>query len=253
MNAIDMDEVCQYVNENIVNFHQSRIAILSRLTLNQLLKKNPYLFRAKNITKASTLIEETMNAFLSSSEEKCFGDFLEDLAIFIAGRTIGGHKSACQGMDLEFSHDGTYHVVSIKSGTNWGNSSQHKKLAQDFRDAVRRLRPSKSIARILPVLGICYGKTRTAFTNDGYMKIVGQNFWTFISGDQRLYAELIEPVGYRAKEHNEAYQNEKDRIANLLTRKFIEKFCDRDGYIDWNKLIEENSGNFDLDQFKKMV
>jgi len=54
-----MDKVCHYVNENIIQFHESRITILSRLTLNQLLKNNPYLFQAKNITKASAVIEET--------------------------------------------------------------------------------------------------------------------------------------------------------------------------------------------------
>ncbi|NPV76358.1 MAG: hypothetical protein HPY59_08265 [Anaerolineae bacterium] len=47
------------MNENIIQFHESRITILSRLTLNQLLKNNPYLFQAKNITKASAVIEET--------------------------------------------------------------------------------------------------------------------------------------------------------------------------------------------------
>ncbi len=249
MNPVDLEEVCVYVNENITIFHQNRISILSRLTLNQLLKKNPYLFRAKNITKASNLIENTMEAFLSSSEEKCFGDFLEDLAVFVASKTTGGHKSASPGIDLEFSNNDTYHVVSIKSGPNWGNSSQHKKLAQDFRDAVKRLRQSKSILQILPVLGICYGKTRTGYTNDGYLKVVGQNFWTFISGNQQLYAELIEPVGYRAKEHNDAYQMERDRVTNLLTRNFIDQFCDPSGMINWDKLIKENSGNFDLDQF----
>lgn len=72
------------------------------------------------------------------------------------------------------------------------------------------------------------------------------------AGNQQLYAELIEPVGYRAKEHNEVYRKEKDRITNLLTKKFIEQFCDQAGNIDWNRLVEENSGNFDLDQFEKM-
>jgi hypothetical protein len=76
MNPLNLDEISQYVNENIVEFHNKRIAILSRLSLKQLLGKNPYLFRAKNITKASDLIDGTMSAFLSSSEEKLFGDFL---------------------------------------------------------------------------------------------------------------------------------------------------------------------------------
>jgi hypothetical protein len=97
MNLLNLDEVSKYVNDNIVQFHNKRISILTRLSLNKLLKKNPYLFRAKDITKASDLIDGTMSAFLSSSEEKVFGDFLEDLAIFIASKTTGGHKSASQG------------------------------------------------------------------------------------------------------------------------------------------------------------
>jgi len=248
MNPLNLDDVCEYVNNNITFFHQKRLSILSNLTLKQLLDKNPYLFRAKNITKSSELIEGTMDAFLSSSEEKCFGDFLEELAIFVAGITANGHKSASQGVDLEFTDKGTYFIVSVKSGPNWGNSSQHKKLAQDLRDAVRRLKQSRSITNIQPTLGICYGRTKTVFTNDGYLKVVGQNFWTLISGNKELYVDLIEPLGYRAKEHNEAYQNERGRISNLLTRDFIDQFCDSSGYIDWPKVVRANSQNFDLDQ-----
>ena len=84
LNPLNLEEVCRYVNETITVFHQHRLASLSRLTLAQLLHKNPYLFRAKNITRAADLIDGTMTAFLSSSEEKLFGDFLEDLAIFVA-------------------------------------------------------------------------------------------------------------------------------------------------------------------------
>jgi len=56
MRPLDLDEVCQYVNSNIVHFHQRRIASLEELTLNRLLKKNPYLFKAKHITTAGELI-----------------------------------------------------------------------------------------------------------------------------------------------------------------------------------------------------
>jgi hypothetical protein len=116
MNSLMLDEVRQYVNDNIDDFHRRRKQILSLLTLSTLLKKNPYLFRAKNITKASELVEGTMSAFLSSSEEKLFGDFLEGLAIFVAEKTTGGHKSSSQGVDLEFISDNTHYIVPIKSG-----------------------------------------------------------------------------------------------------------------------------------------
>ncbi len=195
------------------------------------------------------MIENTLDAFLSSSEEKLFGDFLEDLAIFIAAQTANGHKSTAPGIDLEFENGGVYHVVSIKSGTNWGNSSQHKRLATDFANAERRLRQSLHVQNVQKILGICYGKTKTAITNDGYIKVVGQNFWTLISDNQNLYIEIVEPIGFRAKEHNDFYIHERGRITNLLTQQFIGQYCDTNGNIDWSKVIQANSRNYDLDSF----
>ena len=249
MNPLDIDQVCQYVNANIIFFHQRRIASLEKLTLNRLLKKNPYLFKAKHITTAGALMESLLEAFLSSSEEKHFGDFLEGLAVFIAEQTCGGHKSAAQGVDLEFVNRSTHHIISIKSGPNWGNSSQHKKLAQDLGAAVIRVKQARTGLNVQPVLGICYGKTRTNYMKAGYLKIVGQNFWYLISENQELYTDIIEPIGYRAREHNEAFYAERAQVVNRFTKQFIDKFCDPSGAIDWVRLVEFNSGNYDLDKF----
>lgn len=249
MKPLDLDQVYEYANSNIVHFHQRRIASLEELTLNRLLKKNPYLFKAKHIVTAGELVEGLLEAFLSSSEEKHFGDFLEGLAVFIAGKTCDGHKSAAQGVDLEFINKGTHYVVSIKSGPNWGNSSQHRKLAQDLRDAVIRIQQSRTALRVQPVLGICYGKTRSSYMKAGYLKVVGQNFWYLISENENLYTDIIEPIGYRAKEHNEAFYTERGRVINRFTKQFVERFCDSSGAIDWVRLVEFNSGNYDLDKF----
>jgi hypothetical protein len=250
MNRLDLDHVCQFVNSNIASFHQHRIASLEQLTLNVLLKKkNPYLFKAKYITTAIELMESLLEAFLSSSEEKLFGDFLEDLAIFITSQTCGGHKSTAQGVDLEFINRGTHYVVSIKSGPNWGNSSQHRKLAQDLKNAEIRVKQSRTALKVQPVLGICYGKTRTNYMKAGYLKVVGQNFWYLISEDKGLYTDIIEPIGYRAKERNEAFDAERAKVINRFTKEFIDQFCDASGVINWGKLVEFNSGNYDLDVF----
>jgi hypothetical protein len=248
MNPIDNHQIEIHVNETIEDFHNKRLAAVSKLDLQDLIKKNPYLFRAKNTSTASQLIESTMSAFLSSSEEKIFGDFLEDLAIFIAGKTCNGRKSSSQGIDLELELDGVTNIISIKSGPNWGNSSQHLKLAQDFKAAEIRLKQSKLVRNVQAVLGICYGNTRTTYAKEGYLKVVGQNFWTLISDDRELYTEIIEPIGYRAKEHNDRYEWEKARITNLLTKRFIDNYCFPSGEIDWKKVVTKNSGNFDLDQ-----
>ena len=249
MRPLDLDKVREYVNSNILYFHQRRITLLEQLALNRLLQKNPYLFKAKHITTAGELIESLLGAFLSSSEEKLFGDFLEGLAVFIAGQTCGGHKSAAQGVDLEFINTGVHYVVSIKSGKNWGNSLQHQRLAQDLRNAVIRIRQSHTALNVQPVLGICYGKTRTNYMKAGYLKVVGQNFWYLISENKDLYTDIIEPIGYRAREHNEVFYTEHGKVINRFTRQFIEGFCDGSGAIDWVKLVEFNSGNYDLDEF----
>jgi hypothetical protein len=143
MKALDLNEVREYVNANVADFHQRRIKSLEELNLNKLLTKNPYLFKAKNVTTAGELILGLLDAFLSSSEEKLFGDFLEGLAIFVAQKTRDGHKSAASGVDLEFLNKGIHYVVSVKSGPSWGNSSQQDKLEADLKNAVRRIKQSK--------------------------------------------------------------------------------------------------------------
>lgn len=248
MESLNLDDVREYVNQNIVDFHRRRIKSLEELTLVKLLRKNPYLFKAKNINTAGQLIDGLLNAFLSSSEEKLFGDFLEDLAVFVAGKTCNGHKSAATGVDLEFFNKGIHYVVSIKSGPNWGNSSQQTKLQQDLQKAVTTVKQARFGTNVQAVLGICYGKTRTNYVR-GYLKVVGQNFWYLISENKHLYTDIIEPIGHRAKQHNDDFAHEKARVTNKFTKKFIDGFCDETGAIDWVKLVEWNSGNFDLDSF----
>lgn len=244
MKNLNLDDVRNYVNENIVDFHQRKLKSLEELKLDKLLTKNPYLFRAKNLVTPQELVEDLLNAFLSSSEEKLFGDFLEGLAVFIAEQTCGGHKSTAQGIDLEFFNNNTHYIVSIKSGPNWGNSSQQDKLEQDLKTAVARLKQSHRNLNVQPVLGICYGKTKTSFIR-GYMKIVGQNFWYLISENPDLYTDIVEPIGYRAKQHNDNFTEEKSKIVSRFTIEMGNKFFNPlTGEVDWIKLIQFNSGNY---------
>ena len=248
MEPLDFAAVREYVNENIGVFHQGRIDSLNKLDMKRVLKKNPYLFRAKNILTASEMVDGTMEAFLSSSEEERFGTFLEGLAVFIAEQTSGGHKSSAPGVDLEFTNEGVHYVVSVKSGPSWGNAAQQNQLEQELRDAVTRLRQRRAGANVQPVLGICYGKVRTRFLR-GYLKLVGQNFWYFISEDKNLYTDIVEPIGYRAKEHNDEYERRKAEVANLMTMEFIKGYCHPSGAIDWPKLVHAACGNYDLHRF----
>lgn len=242
MNDLDLEKVYQFANEHIAFFHEARINRIKQINLGDLLrKKNPYLFKAKGINQAADLVASILDAFLSSSEEKLFGDFLEELAIHIAEQTVNGRKSSSTSIDLEFDRSGINYLVSIKSGPNWGNSSQYASLRRDFQAAVKVLKQSKQILNVQPVLGICYGKTKT-LNNGQYLKITGQNFWFFLSNQENLYTDIIQPIGYKAKRHNQLYEQEKARVYNEFTKAFLNEFCP-DGQIDWNKLVKFNSGN----------
>ena len=242
MGKLNENELREFVNSGILEFHRKKIERLKNINLEDILrKKNPYLFKAKNITIASDLIINIMDAFLFSSEEKLFGDFLEQLAIFIASCTSNGYKSSAQGIDLEFSDNDIHFIVSVKSGPNWGNSSQYKRQEDDFKRAVKVLKQANPSANIQPVLGICYGKSKDSF-NRGYLKTMGQNFWFLLSKKANLYTDIIEPLGYRARENNAVFEQHKSELVNKFTESFIAGFC-TDGSIDWKKLVEFNSGN----------
>src|SRR3989344_8825645 len=125
MKNIDKANLTIFVKENIQAFHENRLRSLQSCSLKNLLKKkNPYLFKAKYIITAQELVVSFLDAQLSSSEEKIFGDFLEELAIFVAGKTFGAVKSSSHGIDIEYTSQGKRFLVSVKSGLNWGNSSQ---------------------------------------------------------------------------------------------------------------------------------
>lgn len=239
MTPIPLSEVAQFVEENIGRFHERRLERLQNLKLKEVLKrKNPYLFKAKNIHVAHDLVKSLLDAFLSSQEETVFGEFLEQLAIFVCKRVYGGRKSSSEGIDLEFEKDGVVYLVSVKSGPNWGNSEQIKKMRLAFQKATKALRTNQPKINVQAVNGCCYGK---GYHDRGdYIKMCGQEFWTFISGNERLYLDIIEPLGHRAKDRNEAFQREYARIINLFTDEFSRDFC-QDGIIDWEKLVAFNS------------
>ena len=114
MQNINLDDLKTYVEQNIGGFHKSRLDSLQKLELKDILKrKNPYLYKAKNILVSGDLIKIILDAHLSSQEEGIFGNFLEGLAIFINSKVYSGKKSSAEGIDLEFDKDGKSSVVGL--------------------------------------------------------------------------------------------------------------------------------------------
>lgn len=234
-------EVLEYVEKNIGIFHSKRIQSLDTLKLSRVLRrKNPYLYKAKNVLTADEIVRSIVDAHISSSEEGIFGDWLEGWAIFINQKVYNGWKSGIIGIDLEFDKDDKRYIVTIKSGPSWGNSSQIRKMISDFTTAKRTLRTSNSQLNIVAINGCCYGKDSHSDKGD-YIKLCGQQFWEFISGNSQLYIDIIEPLGFKAKEKNDVYLESYAKKINMFVKEFTSEFCKDSGEIDWEKLVKFNS------------
>jgi hypothetical protein len=241
MNTLNIADVTKYVEEKIVVFHEKRLKSLDNLKLSDVLKrKNPYLFKAKNTETSEQIVRGIVDAHISSNEETIFGDWLEGLAIFVNEKVFGGWKSGIKNIDLEFDRDGIRYIVTIKSSKNWGNSSQVAKLISDFKTAKKALRTSNSQLQIVAVNGCCYSIDNNPDKGD-YFKYCGQEFWAFISGNENLYLEIVEPLGHKARERNADFQILYAQMINKFTKEFANSFCDENGNIDWKKLVEFNS------------
>lgn len=207
MKKLNLKDVQQYVEQNIGRFHEQRIQRIDNLKLTEILrKKNPYLFKAKYALTTEEIVRGIVDAYISSSEETIFGDWLEGLAIFINEKIFQGRKSGISNIDLEFDND--------------------------------NVRYSKM--NIIAVNGCCYGKDKKPDRGD-YFKYCGQQFWEFISGDENLYLEIIEPLGNKAKEKNDDFMQSYAQMINKFTKEFANDFCKDSGEIDWEKLVKFNS------------
>lgn len=238
------NELTEFIESLIESFHQRRHESLGEISLNTIIRrKNPYLFRAKNILTAEELVRSILDAHLSSQEESIFGTVLESLAIYIAGKIYNGKKSASEGIDLEFEKEGVIYLVAVKSGPNWGNSSQIARMRDNFKKAKKILGTNYSRKNVVCINGCCYGRTENNPDKGDYLKLCGEAFWLLISGKKSLYLDIIKPLGFRAKEKNKAFGESYAKTINSFVREFTHSYCDQDGSILWEKIVILNSQN----------
>ena len=223
---LDYKTLSIFITKNLVEpFYKDRFDKLDEIRLISVLRrKNPYLFKTKNVQTAEQVVRQILDAYLSSREETVYG----------------GHKSAAEGIDMEFEKDGNHYLVSIKSGPNWANSSQISKMKTNFRTAKRILGTNSKKQNVIAINGCCYGKDGTPDKGE-YLKLCGQRYWEFISGDSNLYLEMIKPLGQQVKEKDEQFEKRYTQKVNEMTQQMLNEFC-TNGLIDWEKLVKFNSG-----------
>ncbi|MBI3255945.1 MAG: hypothetical protein HYZ63_03160 [Candidatus Andersenbacteria bacterium] len=116
MNKINYEKLNQFIASDVIKpFYDIRLARLGVAKLSGISKKkNPYLFKAKNIETAGDLAKNMLDAFLSSQEETIFGDLMENLAIHVCGEVFNGQKAEegkYPSVDLVFDRDNKTYIV----------------------------------------------------------------------------------------------------------------------------------------------
>lgn len=222
-------------------FYTNLIGSIDKLNIKRVMKrKNPYLFRAKAMNGAAQIVDAILAAFVSSSEETIFGNvFFEPIATAAAQ----GQKALAEGVDIMVERENTIYAIAVKSGTSVFNADSRKKQEQNFLAAGKLAQQAKK--RFVPIVGYGYGKKKPS--NRGlprfYMELAGKDFWTELTGDEEFYMKLIRFMDQMPEKYAEDFDASYQKASNRLVREFTQEFCLEDGSIDWEKLVEFNSGS----------
>ncbi|PIR58371.1 MAG: cytosolic protein [Parcubacteria group bacterium CG10_big_fil_rev_8_21_14_0_10_35_15] len=246
MKNLNYEKLNTFIASDVIKpFYEIRLSRLESAKLSDISKrKNPYLFKAKNIETAGDLAKSILDAFLSSQEETIFGDLMENLAIHVCREVFNGKKAEegiYRSVDLIFERDGKTYVVGIKSGPNWGNSDQVNTMRKNLRNAKKLLRAAGK-KDIVSVNGCMYGRDNVPHKVNknpdlSYYKICGQAFWELISGDDLLYKKIIQPLDKEAKKRDEVFKTLYVKKINEMTKDVVDRFYTKDN-LDWDKIID---------------
>lgn len=247
MKKLNYEKLNTFIASNVIKpFYEIRLNRLESAKLSAIAKrKNPYLFKAKNIETAGDLAKSILDAFLSSQEETIFGDLMENLAIRVCREVFKGKKAEerkYRSVDLIFDRDNKTYIVGIKSGPNWGNSDQVNTMKRNLKIAKKVLRAELKKNNIVSVNGCIYGRDNTPHKVNkdhdlSYYKICGQSFWELISGDDQLYKKIIQPLDKEAKKRDDVFKELYIKKINEMTKDVIDLFCTKNT-LDWDKIID---------------
>ena len=247
MKKLNYEKLNTFIASDVIKpFYEIRLTRLADANLSYISKrKNPYLFKAKNIETAGDLAKSLLDAFLSSQEETIFGALMENLVIHVCRQMFNGQKAEegrYKSVDLIFDRDGKTYIVGIKSGPNWGNSDQVNAMKRNLRIAKKILRVELNKNSIVSVNGCMYGRDNKPHKVNknpelSYHKICGQAFWELISGDDQLYKKIIQPLDKEAKKRDEVFKGLYIKKINEMTKDVVELFYTKDN-LDWDKIID---------------
>lgn len=243
--SYDEKKVKQAIARALENFYNSLISKIDEINIDEVLKsKNPYLYRAKSIQDSVDIVDSILQAYVSSSEETIFGNcFFEPIAI----AAVGGAKSGVKGVDFELNDadSNTRFFVAVKSGTSIFNADSKARQEENFQTAAKTLRTSGGNINPRAIIGYAYGTKNETGRGRAciYEEVAGEEFWEVLTGDKDFYTKIISYMGTMPEQYIDDYKRSYSMAKNRLVRDFSNEFCNSDGTINWEKLVDFNSGS----------
>jgi hypothetical protein len=232
------DKIESLISKCLRDFYERRLQKVKELKLRAFLRrKNPYLFRAFGIQKASEIVERLLADYISASDETIFGNaFFEPIARIASG----GKVPDAEGVDFIIESKERIIAVALKSGPYPYNASQKKRQSQEFLAVRSRL--YKLHKQFDPILGHAYGRVKSKPSKALiYRDSSGQAFWHEITGDPEFYLKLVRLMKTEINQSSWEHDQVLDAAINRFTAEFIRDFCFPDGSIDWEKLVRFTS------------
>lgn len=233
------DEVEQVVKKCLDEFYLRRLHKLNQLTLNDTLQWKKFdLIRATGMQNASEVVEGLLAAFTFYSDEGIFDDtFCKLLSKWVSSGTV----SPSGGVDTAIETADKYTVISAKSDSSILNSGQTKRINNEINRLKSRLQISDKQFDALLGNG-CERKNNELSAKRHYRIRSGQAFWEEFTGDADFYLNINQLMSDYLHNHQLEYIKAYHKAINRFTKEFLHIFVTAEGAIEWEKLVDFNSG-----------
>jgi len=219
-------------------FQESRLKIIKKIKLSNIMKKNPYLYAARNFQTSKELVDSILRDLITSSDETIFGDvFFEPLGMEISK----GNVSVGKGTDFSVETNSEIIVYSFKSGSNVQNASATEKQGQEFTETSQRLRKINKPVDNVRIHG--YGKSSSkAKSTKPFRQVSGQAAWNELSGCSDFFIFMNKIIQEESEKYGATYNQEYEKKLSEIINEFDLNFPAKNGKINWDAVTEFNSG-----------
>ncbi len=187
-----------FFRDNIVSNHirnTEKLDNIHEFNVNPFLAKYLAQFAFGNSSPESMARALVYPRVLGTSINTTFGNQMQRFCNYV----LESFASTTSGIDIEFTDtiDNEHKYCQIKSGPNTINKDDVDVIKNHFRSVINLGRTNGArISSTQCIVGILYG-TRSEINSfyrkidEDYPVLVGQEFWTHLTGDETFYDDLI--------------------------------------------------------------